>query len=31
MTDFYPPALAAALPEAAAQAAAACERWGALE
>jgi fructokinase len=31
MTDFYPPALAAALPAAAAQAAAACERWGALE
>jgi fructokinase len=31
MTDFYPPALAAALPEAAAQAAATCERWGALE
>jgi len=31
MTDYYPPALAAALPEAAAQAAAACERWGALE
>jgi sugar/nucleoside kinase (ribokinase family) len=31
MTDFYPPALAAALPEAAAQAAFACERWGALD
>jgi sugar/nucleoside kinase (ribokinase family) len=31
LTDYYPPALAAALPEAAAQAAAACERWGALE
>jgi sugar/nucleoside kinase (ribokinase family) len=31
MTDFYPPALAAALPQAAAQAALACERWGALE
>jgi fructokinase len=30
-TDFYPPALAAALPQAAAQAALACERWGALE
>ena len=30
-TDFYPPALAAALPEAAAAAARACERWGALE
>ncbi len=30
MTDYYPPALAAALPEAAAQAAGACERWGAL-
>jgi fructokinase len=30
MTDFYPPALAAALPEAAAQASAACGRWGAL-
>jgi len=31
MTDFYPAALAAALPEAAEQAARACERWGALE
>jgi sugar/nucleoside kinase (ribokinase family) len=31
MTDFYPPALAAALPQAAAQAALACERWGSLE
>ena len=31
MTDFYPPALAAALPEAAEEAARACERWGALE
>jgi fructokinase len=31
MTDFYAPALAAALPQAAAQAALACERWGALE
>jgi len=31
MTDFYPPALAAAMPEAAEQAARACERWGALE
>jgi sugar/nucleoside kinase (ribokinase family) len=30
-TDFYPPALAAALPEAAEAAARACERWGALE
>jgi sugar/nucleoside kinase (ribokinase family) len=30
MTDFYPAALAAALPEAAAEAARACERWGAL-
>jgi fructokinase len=30
-TDFYPPALAAALPEAAQEAARACERWGALE
>jgi sugar/nucleoside kinase (ribokinase family) len=30
MTDFYPAALAAALPEAAAQAAYACEHWGAL-
>jgi sugar/nucleoside kinase (ribokinase family) len=31
MTDFYAPALAAALPQAAAQAALACERWGSLE
>lgn len=31
MTDFYPPALAAALPAAAEEAARACERWGALE
>ena len=31
MTDFYPPALAAALPDAAKEAARACERWGALE
>lgn len=31
MTDFYPPALAAALPEAAEEAARACERWGPLE
>jgi sugar/nucleoside kinase (ribokinase family) len=30
MTDFYPAALAAALPAAAAEAARACERWGAL-
>jgi fructokinase len=30
-TDFYPPALAAALPDAAEEAARACERWGALE
>ena len=31
LTDFYPPALAAALPAAAEQAARACERWGALD
>jgi len=31
MTDFYPAALAAALPAAAAEAARACERWGAQE
>jgi fructokinase len=31
MTDFYPPAIAAALPDAAEEAARACERWGALE
>ena len=30
-TDVYPPALAAALPDAAEDAARACERWGALE
>jgi fructokinase len=30
-TDYYPSALAAALPQAAAEAARACERWGALE
>jgi sugar/nucleoside kinase (ribokinase family) len=30
-TDFYAPAIAAALPAAAAEAARACERWGALE
>ena len=30
-SDYYPSALAAALPEAAAEAARACERWGALE
>jgi fructokinase len=30
-TAFYPPAVAASLPEAVAQAARACERWGALE
>jgi sugar/nucleoside kinase (ribokinase family) len=30
-TDYYPSALAAALPEAAEQAARACERWGALD
>jgi sugar/nucleoside kinase (ribokinase family) len=30
-TDYYPSALAATLPEAAAEAARACERWGALE
>ena len=29
-TDFYPPAIAAALPEAVAEAARAVERWGAL-
>jgi fructokinase len=29
-SDFYPAALAAALPEAAAEASRACERWGAL-
>jgi fructokinase len=31
MSGFYPAAAAAALPEAVAQAALACERWGALE
>jgi sugar/nucleoside kinase (ribokinase family) len=31
LTDFYPPAVAAWLPEAVAAAAAACERWGALD
>ena len=31
LTDYYPPALAAALPAAAEQAARACERWGALD
>lgn len=31
LTDYYPSALAAALPDAAAQAARACERWGALD
>jgi sugar/nucleoside kinase (ribokinase family) len=30
-TDFYPPAVAAALPDAVEAAARACERWGALE
>jgi fructokinase len=30
LTDFYPAALAAALPDAAVEAARACERWGAL-
>ncbi|MDX6676841.1 MAG: fructokinase [Solirubrobacteraceae bacterium] len=30
-TDFYAPAIAAALPDAAEEAARACERWGALE
>ena len=30
-TDYYPSALAAALPDAAAEAARACERWGALQ
>ncbi|MGH2918840.1 MAG: carbohydrate kinase family protein [Solirubrobacteraceae bacterium] len=30
-TDYYPPALAAALPDAAEAGARACERWGALE
>ena len=31
LADFYPPALAAALPEAVAEGARACQRWGALE
>lgn len=31
MTDFYPPAISAALPDAVEQAARACERWGSLE
>ncbi|MDQ3722688.1 MAG: PfkB family carbohydrate kinase [Actinomycetota bacterium] len=31
LTDYYPSALAAALPDAAEQAARACERWGALD
>jgi sugar/nucleoside kinase (ribokinase family) len=31
LADFYPPALAVALPEAVAEGARACERWGALE
>jgi fructokinase len=31
LTDYYPSVLAAALPDAAAQAARACERWGALD
>jgi sugar/nucleoside kinase (ribokinase family) len=31
LTDFYPPAVAAWLPEAVAASAAACERWGALD
>jgi len=31
ITGFYPPAVAAALPDAVAASAAACERWGALE
>ncbi|MHB8693845.1 MAG: PfkB family carbohydrate kinase [Solirubrobacteraceae bacterium] len=31
LSDFYPPAVAAALPEAALQASAACERWGAID
>ena len=30
-TDFYPPAIAAALPDAVEESARACERWGALE
>jgi sugar/nucleoside kinase (ribokinase family) len=31
LTGFYPPAVAAALPEAVAESARACERWGALD
>ena len=31
LSDFYPPAVAAALPEAVEASARACERWGALE
>ena len=31
LSDFYPPAVAAALPEAMAAAARACERWGAVD
>jgi sugar/nucleoside kinase (ribokinase family) len=31
MTDFYPPAIAAALPDAVEEAARCCRRWGALE
>jgi fructokinase len=31
LSDFYPPAVAAALPEAVTEAARACERWGALD
>jgi sugar/nucleoside kinase (ribokinase family) len=30
VTDFYPPAIAAALPDAVEEAARACERWGSL-
>jgi sugar/nucleoside kinase (ribokinase family) len=31
LSDFYPPSVAAALPDAVAQAARACERWGSLD
>jgi fructokinase len=31
LSDFYPPAVAAALPEAVRESARACERWAALE
>ena len=31
LSDFYPSAVAAALPEAVAESAHACERWGALD